>query len=1243
LRQIHLFAARAPGQGAAAGNVPEQPNPLLNGLGFIFGLYFVTVFSWWMVNLQHTFALQQPFVVSPPVDKMRELIKSDPQNFLRLPALCQPYEALLVAASDPAKPKSTSYTVDSSGHKEEPDGASPQTERAVPRSLGQSPRAEGIPPPGLFLPVISVALSGMFLLFIGGIVPLRLMSNILLAVRDREAAYTRRLRQTLTYTGQFFRALIAQNPLFSISSLIVIIFLIVVPLLIEVGGNRALLKGLLGPDQVLFIFTLLAAWLSPVIYAGVQVDRTFGMYFNTKLANLILSMRGHLVVLGFGDLGQRVVKRELAKLLHRETPDLPWWQRMRMRRRNGGTRRSRYFLQRKWLECTVSPELNIERMCNNVIVVDRNSDNFVFAASGEVLGSYGVVSAWEKARAFNGNRTTIGAQSAKPRREQTPRQRILVPVIQGDATEPFTLARVNLDRARFLISMVSQEERVREIFTHAAECGLRAIICVSRSDQINNLTYKAARYPITLVYPKQHSGLALGQRLLAAVLKVKSRLPADREYPRILVIGLNKSNHFMLETLWHSWPPLDDRCKAEIFADMLRFVVTDEPPRSATLDARQAVSSPAPEAQAAAAANTASPSAMGHQPASTRVLPSTPFDRSWRSSYITGFRHVVTGPEKRPLSFDVPTCVMKMDEGGVLERCCNEARPEIIVINDDNASKSSSLLIRCVNTLERLKYEHGDFRFPLILMSAAHGEEAEKRDVGDTFRYYDALTRLYGDYPGPEHPRHAHYRREPPRRLVGDSIHDGLADAEEIISGVRDNWLLADEYQAQASLSTFSSSEVFELNTCLPNVAGALAELAARLAGLEFSYRPDESPEEFFTSTAGRKALAVGSALPEILRPSFQYLRHMRLEIPERGFCLSGYANLQGNNWTEVLAEECLKNSALAARVYAKETGMGREQEQQPPVSKLLDLVASAPLAKTDVKTFVEVMHGANNGTAHAGYCPGMTICPIASFQHYLVASNGKALAAWQESGQNEPLQHAENYGCNRLSHLAPLRRPQDHAPQNARIFCCCHVKRNDPGMVALALNLLNFRRFAGLYRRVERVQNLEDDWIVNLEYFKDTVCQNSLFALNRLFGVRRRTRDLLHENSWTLEDYEQRFERILPLTLIQILPVGGAEVARHWFAYAVALWRFLQKIAPPPRASEPERVFELHWWDQHARRRDELDIAAASQDYPVAIQINNKANAEARAHRRCEFCNMEDEDMRLGCAERRPWMEEDR
>ena len=1145
-----------------------HPRWFLNAVGFIFGLYFIVIFEWWIVNLNVTVISDEAIHFRLVPEKVAAFFAPEPQNFLALPKFLQPYQAVV-------KP-----------HADEIDSPVTNPSKQIREQAGR------------LLPVISITLSGVFWLFLWGIVPVLLMSFILPAVQHNETTYCQRLIHAPTYAGQFYLAIFAAYPLFSITSLVVLIFLIMIPLIFALGNHSDWLQALIGPDEILFIFTLLAAWISPIVYAGVNVDRTFGAYFNAKLSNLILGVRDHVVVLGFGDLGQRVVKRELAKLDRRQRRVGRWHQRLRVWP----------FVHQpesEWLEKVVSPDLQVEYLCTKFILVDRNTENFLFAANNDVLGAFGVVGALEKSTA------------PKDSAAHSERRRVLVPIVQGDATEPSTLSRVNLERASFLISTVSQDERIRDIFSRAVDAGLRAIICVSRSNQIVNLTHKAPRQPITLVYPKQNSGVTLGQRLITAALKIRPTLPHGQTAPRLMVIGMNKSNHFMLEMFWHNLTAMNDAQRAEFFSENFRFVITGKAdiytaPRFATAE-----------------------------PAATASC----FGRIWRSSYVTGFRHFPATGLEPALTFAVPTCVMQADETNVLERCYHEFRPDIVVINDDEVEKSRMLLLWSVNCLERLKYASPNFRLPLLLMSAARGDETERKDIGDVFQFYESLTRLYKDDRGPGYPRHAYFRRELPRRLIGDSVQDALADTEEIISGIRDNWELAASRsaakQSEPKTATAKRGDAFELNTCLPDTVGSLARLTARLAGLEFARVPQELLTDFFSRRND-------AAPPAILRPSFQYMRHLKLDVDGRGFCLTGFADLHENTPDEIAAENFAEDEAVAMRAYAKDIHDYIDcQPDDPaiknlPAPRLLALTTGAAFQSLDTQTFIDVMMGApphdTEGAAsslHVGetFCPGMTSCPIASYQHSIVANNAKEFAAWRLEKKNPPLRKAPNYGCARL----PLRKETANAaPRYARIFYCCHNERNTPGLLAVALNLLNFQRFARLARREERERNRDHDWIVNVEYFKDSSCHNRLFSLNRLFGTRCYTKDLLREFNWTLPEYEEQWRQAMPFSLLQIMPVGGAEIARQWFDYALALYRFLSAI-------ESNR-FCFQWWDQQENYQDKHELAFEGGEYPIAIQINKllnwKQSGEKEKKDRCEFCGVKDPEMTRGCAQRRPWLD---
>ncbi|MDZ7344488.1 MAG: hypothetical protein ONA90_08230, partial [candidate division KSB1 bacterium] len=611
-----------------AGEVPFRPRLLLGAVSFIIGLYFVLIFESWMVNLNLTVSRDESIRSRLVCETIKNLIALDSANFKSLPKFFQPYQSIQPLQElkkprqhrDQFQPRIGQHDIElveqyvSERSLMRPAVLS-QWPEMPPDSLSEAASRRMKTVFGSLLPVISMTLAGAFLLFFGGIVPLRLMGFVLPAVWYNENEYRKRLLNTVIYTKQFYLALLVQNPLFSIAGLLVW-FLVTVPLLVFIGGQLELLTAMIGPDQILFTFAALAAWLNPVVYAGVYVDRTFGLYFNTRLANLILGVRGHVVVFGFGDLGHRVIDREMLKL-----------DRRRIRRKVAR------------FEQIVSPELDVEELCSHFIIVDRDTNNFLFAATSDALGNYGVVAAMKKP-----------LSAPEPPRK---RRRVLVPIVQGDATEPFTLSRVNLQRASFLISTISQEERIHEVFDRAAETGLRSIICVSRSDQIVNLTYKASRHPITFVYPKQDSGMALGQRLISAVLKVEPNLPPEQIAPRIMVVGLNKSNYFMLQTLWYYWPVADLVRRAEIFSTMLRFVITGEA-HAHTTPHPSSLKAANEEAAVAMKPHTDQPQFPAYQRTATEGFASRSyFTHLWHTSFVLGFRHYQAPQTMRPLSLPV--------------------------------------------------------------------------------------------------------------------------------------------------------------------------------------------------------------------------------------------------------------------------------------------------------------------------------------------------------------------------------------------------------------------------------------------------------------------------------------------------------------------------------------------------------------------------------------------------------------
>lgn len=1182
-----------------------RPRYFLGGMSFFIGLYFVGVFEFWAVNVlctvSHEHVLKHPSSAEndmgnhprhsaaalrrgdffPNLDLVKflqpyyhsfNITESLPQDSLRLFHLLPHRVVEQISLTSPWKASVavlahteslTSFFAD----------AQPTQSSSRPENEFITIHIEHA------LPLLSVALAGAFILFLFAVVPLRVLAFVLPPVWHDANDYNKRLQNANIYTGQFYWAVLAANPLVAITGGFAVLFLIVMPIFLVMANQHEHLDKLVGPDQLIFVVTLVAAWISPIAVAGIQVDRTYGGYFNTRLSNLILGMRRHMIFLGYGDLGRRIVDRELNRL-----------------EKSGRI---------NWYDEVVSPDLHVEKLCISFIIVERNADYFLFSATNDFLGTYGVVAAAEQPEQPGKYVPVPGS----PFIRHTPLKHIFVPVVCGNATEPYTLSRVNLERASFLISMVSEDERIHDVFKRATEAGLQSVICVSRSDQIFYITHKAADYPVWLVYPKQNQGAALGQRLFAAVLKCRTQLRPGRTMPYIMVVGSNKSSQFMLENLWLNWPGTNDDERVALFEKSIRFVPTTTV---------EHVTLPDPAANA----------------------PDTQFNRLWPSSYVfTARHHIFPGQSRSKADANIRTRIMLADESGTLERCCREFEPDIMVINDDSAEKSRMLLLRALNALERIKYIQPNFRLPLLLMGSARGDEEEKKAMGDAMRYYDGMRKLYEAPLTSSYPRLSSFRRKPlPRRLIGDSINDSVADTEEIIAGIYEN------------ISSAKRGEAFELNSCLPNNAGTLAVLTARLAGLNFTEAVDVTIVDDFERNGSAK----------ILRPSFQYLRHIKLEVSEGySFSFTGFAELQADDLAELRVEtEDMQRAAIAMRVFASD---GRnylikeavKSDEAPPVPELLRRIAGKGDGPLTAPEFIDALHGSTIADGHQGtevrsekMCPAMTICPIASYQSYILATNGEAIHQfWQDRRSDKHIapavEAAPYYHCAKVPvHSKALLTEKDKFPLYARLFCCCHGKKNDPGLIAVALNTLVFQAVKDLRDRTEREKKLHTDWVANIAYFKDLACQNRLFSLNRLFGTRSYTREILKDYDHRFDEYERAMKNLLPIRLLQIMPVGDDIVARQWFVYAVVLYNHLTRLVQQKYDGHAPQKYRFVWWDQNEQRHEESSLPPYCEFYPIVIQIeyipSETERGAQKTDKACPYC--ECSNFTEGCAQNRPW-----
>jgi len=1082
---------------------------------------------------------------------------------------------------------------------------------------------------------ICASLLIVLLLMLWSVVPYHLIRTVLLnpAFHDTLARLRYTIMRSGSYTWQYIRALLNSHPIIFGGGVVLTIILLASPLILKSALRIDLLAGLIEPDIILFGLGLFIAWFSPMVLAANHADETFGEYFNQRLADSIITIQNHTIIVGYGNLGKRVTDRELQLL--RESRVMSNLQNKKDLGKHffNILKPIKRFVSRKWLQWQnwrerrkyffkiVTPDLRIEEICNAVLIIEPNDKDFLFSADNDLLGNFGVVGVGK-------------GTSEDPDEASYFSARILVPILQGHAEQPFILSRVNLQRAHLLISTIQEESNVQTIFNAVDEANPWAIICVARSDQIGYLTYLASRKKITLLYPTFNQGVELAQRLWAAILKIreiKLKKMSGEEWPKVLVVGNSKAKHYMLESLWTNLPP--DR--KSILERCMAFLVIDH-------------------------------AQMSGYPILRRKEEREAFDREWTNTYVTSSRYSQPGREQDDV-LHIETCIINQAETYALEQCLKDYKPDILLINDDDVETSLLMLLRFVRTLERMGFrkkfhDRQEVELPLILLAATRGDEGEKRNLGDATHFYDAMSKIYKkniEQIEETFPRHAVFDYGK-RLLRGESITDSLGDTAEMMAGIRES-IYYSQQQNDNSGQQKKSERFIEINACLPNVPGALLAYIARLAGLTVELQNQDTQKSETTPTVSKQEE------PATQIPSFQYLRNIRLDPSGERFAITGYATL-------ARSKKISHNDALARRIFANDGTSHREDGERNPqklyrpgIIEAIDMVmGSSAREPTSIEDFYNVLFNPQpNKLVGEHNCPGMTTCPIANYQDFIVASNDIRLNKFIVGAsipKEKNIKYAENYYCSIETNEADDKDIPDSQSSYARIFCCAQDAKKI-GTLARTLNCLLLRESlkndtargndtiakgeekkakldsAENEKTQPQAESTQDEkksskeneaqgekWQVNIQYFNQISCQNARFNLNRLFGYFKPYKKIDDEE---LED--------IPINFIRILPIGSDNAFREWYEYACKLYQRL--------GGDKNFMFDYEWVNKYSEhlsfqeerrkdkeKRDYKEILPVSFDKlrgsPVSITINRKPKVpeSEREAGKCEYCQKQEE-----------------
>jgi hypothetical protein len=587
-----------------------------------------------------------------------------------------------------------------------PDSALTERDRRILEELSTTSRTKvGMLP---FLPLVGIAMLVTVIFGVSVVAPVRLLAVILNDVRDSPERFRFRYRHLTLYRDKYIEGVFSANPLLILSTTVLLGCLVGLPVVLAMLGRPDRLALFVGPDQLLASLAITSTVLSPFAYRAARPAQTYSEFFKIQLANAIVTMRKHLVVIGYTDISLGVLRTAQWRELSRIQPIREGVQR--------GQKRSN---PREVAELFVSPDLDLEVLSLTMVLVDEDVRSYTFAYEDEILGRYGVVELSQISDRDSGEASRYE------------RQDWYVAVLQGNATEPYVISRVNLDHARFVVSTVPDPYDAKSAIIQIHEARKPGIVSIPRAFDMNRLVHLTADRPVSLVYSKHSTGLVVGQRLLLAV----EYLLADYDrngvsgFPRIMVIGRDASNFYMLDVLayyyaGHRFGPgmrIWDYCRALLFLKdapwthpsheryppMLRVdpsgSVWFHPTGRQVRRAWRADSSTSAEFSGEYGRPPDGgefQGRLGGKGDGAVRLGATQFTDVWPMAWFTDAR-----PRRadRILSVPLRTAVLAQGEYGRIEGCLAEFWPDIIIVNDESPSQTTPLMTETVRAIKRLQ------------------------------------------------------------------------------------------------------------------------------------------------------------------------------------------------------------------------------------------------------------------------------------------------------------------------------------------------------------------------------------------------------------------------------------------------------------------------------------------------------------------------------------------------------------
>jgi len=831
------------------------------------------------------------------------------------------------------------------------------------------------------------------------------------------------------------------------------------------------------------VIPLFLLWISPILIGLEALDSKFSAQTLRILRWVIQHLRKHTIIFGYGDLGKKVGEGIVRRIV------IP----------AGKSKKEKVKEQFNFVEILSTRRQEFVDLCTDFIVVDKNSGVFDETHPDPDYGTFGICDI------ENGDEH----QSSKEKS-------VVLLGLVGDCKDPAIHDDTNLEFSKITIFTGKDEEAIfplfNEIYKHhltTSGSAPSAIICVQKRVYGAYLEWRCVNKDIYFVYPPFLRGTILGEMTIEDMIKQRfdpEKMKNNKK--KVLILGEGNQLFYILLTLQENLQkfffgaePINSDTNLIDRGDTTKFIESDVRIVSDEEHIEQK-----------------SVETLSKQIINRELRPA---ERQWLIHPLIGMLSDDAYTWNIKVYFDSP------DNSLVLRSVLQELKPDIIVIASVSSTKTTTITMELLLTLEIMRRNNADYK-PHVIVGSRMVEWKQIRDAIACWRAEIDDRHFY------------------PIQEV-DSVVDFYDDATNMIVNLRDALSRQctdreDEYDG----------EPIEISRCATRIPYGLAEFLGTISNLKFSRG---------------NSIRLLPTHDDINIPIFHNYRSLNMKFTDlseliekvkssRIFCFTS-----GITPVKFKSDEIDKQSEIVRKRRHLMIVSTKRKNLKKIENVLNPLFENKQHCLPSIKTKCSICKN-RCAIASTQGCPQRRLCPIdISSRHSDVLKKQKEWGKWQE---NNFYEHCLCNCCEEPEEKELKNEVKSKRNDYAQLSICGYGGENY-GSTSRAINLLVFRD------DIKRGES-KADYVIDLQY-------------DRSFGCYRPERNYYKFYGEIVKWEEERLKEIKIESFINAILIRPTTEQGFglWRDYAISLFRLINSYPAWQNKyrlfiSKPDLILLFRW-----------------------------------------------------------------